>query len=607
MGSPTRILFVDDEPAFRDALSELLRHEGYEVSTASTGSEALVVLRQNLPELILLDVMLPDIRGTELCRTVKSDPAFAGTFIVLLSGIATSSAETVKGLEVGADDYIPKTIQPGELLARLRTLVRLRDTTAALRQREQHYRGLVEILPDAVILTDRRGKIVTVNPQALAILGYAESDLIGRPLIELATASDRARIKTELELTFDTGVMRHAEYDLCRWSGAALPVEVSAAVMRDAEGKVSGLVAVLRDITQRKLSERLLRERAEFNRRIISTAMDGFWMIDVQGRFMDVNESYCAMSGYSLRELLSMGIWEVDVNEPTPDHVVAHIAHVMKNGSDRFETRHRRKDGRIFDVEVSTTYLHVAEGYLFAFLRDITDRKQARQRLADALELNESIMAASSIGIAAYKASGPCIFSNEAASRILGSGPSPGLMPSFGAESSWQQSGLLRLAQQALQAREVQHGEFQFKKASGEQVWLDCHADTFLSGGEQHLLLMVSDVTKRKQAEEELKRMPRRIIEAQEAEHLRVSRELHEGVNQIIAAAKMRLHTVLEKAGGTMRPSIREILARCERMLVQSLEENRRIAHNLRPTDLDELGFDAACLSFCRDFEAGRG
>jgi signal transduction histidine kinase len=83
---------------------------------------------------------------------------------------------------------------------------------------------------------------------------------------------------------------------------------------------------------------------------------------------------------------------------------------------------------------------------------------------------------------------------------------------------------------------------------------------------------------------------------------LRVSRDLHDGVNQTIASAKMRLHGVLEDGSAPMRPSAREILRRCERLLVKALEENRQIAHNLRPSDLDELGFEAACRSFCRNF-----
>jgi PAS domain S-box-containing protein len=106
------------------------------------------------------------------------------------------------------------------------------------------------------------------------------------------------------------------------------------------------------------------------------------------------------------------------------------------------------------------------------------------------------------------------------------------------------------------------------------------------------------DITERKLAEEEFRRLSRRIIEAQEAERLRVARELHDGVNQTIASAKMRLGKVAD-ALPALSPAAREILGRCGLLLGQALEENRRIAHNLRPSDLDELGLATACRNFC--------
>jgi two-component system NarL family sensor kinase len=111
------------------------------------------------------------------------------------------------------------------------------------------------------------------------------------------------------------------------------------------------------------------------------------------------------------------------------------------------------------------------------------------------------------------------------------------------------------------------------------------------------------DVTQRKLAEEELRQMSRHIIEAQEAERQRVARELHDGVNQILASAKMRLHKVDERHG-ELSPATREILSRCEKLIVQALEENRRIAHNLRPTDLDHLGLAETCHNLCREIES---
>jgi PAS domain S-box-containing protein len=109
--------------------------------------------------------------------------------------------------------------------------------------------------------------------------------------------------------------------------------------------------------------------------------MEGFWMIDLEGNLVDVNEAYCRMSGYSRQELLSMHTSDVEVNEPSPDLVVQHAQRITQSGSDRFETRHRCKDGRIIEVEVIATFLKLQEPCVFAFMRDITERKRAEQLL----------------------------------------------------------------------------------------------------------------------------------------------------------------------------------------------------------------------------------
>lgn len=103
------------------------------------------------------------------------------------------------------------------------------------------------------------------------------------------------------------------------------------------------------------------------------------------------------------------------------------------------------------------------------------------------------------------------------------------------------------------------------------------------------------------------KTLTKRIIAAQEEERQRVARDLHDGVNQILASAKMRLQTVFEQCAGAIPPSSREVLHRCGRMLAQALEENRRIAHNLRPNELDQLGLPEACRGICTRFGARTG
>src|SRR5262245_45009160 len=170
MNRATRILVVDDEPTVLDLFSHILRESNYEVWTATTGRGGLRCARERRPDVVLIDVMLPDVSGIDVCRQLKQETTLPDVFVALCSGEAVSSTHKIDGLYSGSDDYIVKPIAPDELRARVRTLVRLQETTAALRASEQHFRGLVDILPDGVALLDRQGQVQTANPQACSML-----------------------------------------------------------------------------------------------------------------------------------------------------------------------------------------------------------------------------------------------------------------------------------------------------------------------------------------------------------------------------------------------------------------------------------------------------
>jgi len=103
---------------------------------------------------------------------------------------------------------------------------------------------------------------------------------------------------------------------------------------------------------ERKRVEELIRQREEKYHTILETAMDGFWVADVEGRILEVNDAFCRMSGYSKEELQAMRIDDLEAAE-TADDIAAHGRKIMAQGEDRFESRHRRKDGSIIEVEVS--------------------------------------------------------------------------------------------------------------------------------------------------------------------------------------------------------------------------------------------------------------
>lgn len=141
-----------------------------------------------------------------------------------------------------------------------------------------------------------------------------------------------------------------------------------------------GLGASIGIALSRTRAEEALRKSEKRLRAILRTAMDGFWLSNTKGCLLEVNETYCRMSGYSAEELLTMSTSDLEANE-TVEETIAHRQKIMAQGEDRFESRHRRKDGSIFDVEVCVQYQPSDGGWLVAFLRDITARKRAENSL----------------------------------------------------------------------------------------------------------------------------------------------------------------------------------------------------------------------------------
>lgn len=118
-----RILVADDEPDILDIISYNLRIEGYDVTTAKDGDEALMKAKSAKPDLIILDVMMPNRTGMDVCRVLRSQPAFHDTLIVFLTAL-NDEVSHVRGLEYGADDYISKPVTPRILVSKVNSLFR---------------------------------------------------------------------------------------------------------------------------------------------------------------------------------------------------------------------------------------------------------------------------------------------------------------------------------------------------------------------------------------------------------------------------------------------------------------------------------------------------
>ncbi len=129
------ILIVDDEPSARETLISMLEGQGYLLKSASNGKEALKMARHLLPDLILLDVMMPEMDGFEVCKRIRTIPKLAEVPILILTAL-NEPMWLVQGIEAGADDFLTKPISRQELLARVQTITRLNRYRTLLTQRE---------------------------------------------------------------------------------------------------------------------------------------------------------------------------------------------------------------------------------------------------------------------------------------------------------------------------------------------------------------------------------------------------------------------------------------------------------------------------------------
>jgi DNA-binding NarL/FixJ family response regulator len=168
--SGDRILIVEDDPAVREHVADVLRHAGFEIETAATGDEALDAVGAKKPTLVLLDVRLPDMSGYSVCRALREQRPDSVP-IIFLSGERTEWFDRVGGLLLGADDYIVVPFVPDELVARVRTLLRRADRPV----REE---------PTRWNLTARESEVLRLLAD-----GLSQADIAGRLFISSKTVA----------------------------------------------------------------------------------------------------------------------------------------------------------------------------------------------------------------------------------------------------------------------------------------------------------------------------------------------------------------------------------------------------------------------------------
>lgn len=172
------ILHVDDTDAQRYAIARVLRHAGFEVLEARTGQQALDIVKR-LPDLVILDVNLPDISGFAVCKQIKANELTARVPVLHLSATMVSTGARVAGLDGGADGYLVQPVEPDELVATIRALLRVRKAEESLWKSEQQYRLFFETNPLACwVFSTSDLRILAVNEAAVKQYGYSREEFV---------------------------------------------------------------------------------------------------------------------------------------------------------------------------------------------------------------------------------------------------------------------------------------------------------------------------------------------------------------------------------------------------------------------------------------------
>ncbi len=278
--SPVRVLLVDDEPRMLSSLRELLKGQGFVMTSASSGAEAIRHLREGAFDLALLDLHLPDISGHEIMDFINTQNA--GTNVIVISGDNGIEA-AIGALKRGAYDYLRKPYSPEELLKTVantltqrRLLAENRHIAEQLASSERQYRYLVDSSPDIIYTLDSSGRFTFINDRVQQLLGFTCDELIGQHYSVLIHDEDLARanyvfsegrsdysLLRNVELRFKS---RRAEGEARTFSHELMgTVAIAGETQPGADGnqaELFGIYGVARDISDRKYADELITYQA---------------------------------------------------------------------------------------------------------------------------------------------------------------------------------------------------------------------------------------------------------------------------------------------------------------------------------------------------------
>ncbi|MCU0873646.1 MAG: PAS domain S-box protein, partial [Pirellulaceae bacterium] len=494
---------------------------------------------------------------------------------------------------------------------RLQTEVAQRQQAEdALRQNEAKYRALVESSPDAVVMVDLQGRIVFASQRAAEQHGVLDpAELLGSQATGFVIEPERDRFRASIGRLIEEEVHRNVEYTLLRKDGTTFDAEVSSAVIRDATGNPAALMAVYRDITDRKRAEEELATLGRF----VEAATQGFGMADINGRITYVNPFLARLYGARRpQDVIGTHVstyYPADYLERRKEEILP----ALRRGEHwQGEQMLAFPDGQLHPTIHSVFPVHDEKGELFrtaAVITDITELKQAEQALRQSYEelrksneRYELAVRGAGVGLWDWDILTGKVYYSPRWKELFGYDENE----IGGGFEDWatrlhpdERESIIERQENFLAGTSMTAtAEYRLRHRDGAYRWIIAHALVVRDAEGKACRLVGShgDITDRKLAEEKVKaeqRALRRMLVASDHERQLITYELHDGVAQQLLGAMIYLQSLeLPKA----RKSTAAETAYREGMeaLRRAASEIRRVMNRLRTPVLDKYGLAEA-------------
>lgn len=614
MNPSPKILIVDDDKTVLTMTKHVITSGGYQVKSAENAAEAFNLVRNDHPDLLLLDVNLPDKSGIELCREIKQDASLQGTFVVMLSAVATDSESQAVGLEAGADGYIARPIGNRELLARVQSMLRVhaaeqsaRQAQAqahdllqqsnksrrallsiledhkrmeeALRRSEDQYRMILQTAMDGFWLADTQGRLIDVNDRYCQMSGYTREELLHMNIVNLAVTNSEEDVSARMEKIMHEGEDRFESIHR-RKDGSKFYVEVGVQYKAMDGGR---FVVFLHDITNRKLAEEKINSARQFLRSIQNALAASLAVLDENGTIIQVNASwrkFGAANGLKASDDgLGMNYLKVCDNAAAEHPEAALVAQAIRSllAGDAQETQieypcHDAREKRWFVVNI-TKFMDGQKPRIVLAHENITDRKLAEEALRESKETFQTLFNAGSDAVLVHHLGedgppGKFINANDAACKSYGYSKEELLDLSpmqLDDPATFEQNGLpaiQRLLTEGSATFETLH-----VAKDGRKIPVEIKSEVFTLQGGRAVMSLARDITERKEAEKKLREYQSQL-EFQNAELRKFSLAIEQSGNTIVITnTKGIIEYANPRFEETTGYSVREALGKHTRIL----------------------------------------